>query len=154
MNYRRGVPADAENIAALIASFQRELTDDPSGTGAEQYLASVTVDAECKYLLSDRYFYTLAIAEIGLAGFIAIRDRSHIFHLFVSKPFQAIGLARRLWTLASMPEDATIAPPRYTVNSSLNAVPVYKALGFVPTSGIAHVHGISFLPMQLIVQAQ
>jgi hypothetical protein len=53
-----------------------------------------------------------------------------------------------------MPEDATIAPPKYAVNSSLNAVPVYKAFGFVPTSGFAHVHGISFLPMQLIVQAQ
>ena len=154
MNYRHGIPADAKDIAALIASFRRELTDDPSGAGAEQYLASVTVEAERNYLLSDRYLYTVAIDEVELAGFIAIRDSSHVFHLFVSKPYQGHGLARKLWTLAAEPGEKAAAPPRYTVNSSLNAVPVYKALGFVPTSGIAHVHGISFLPMQLIVRAQ
>jgi hypothetical protein len=39
MEFRVGSPADAEAIAGLIASFQSELTDDPSGVGAEGYLA-------------------------------------------------------------------------------------------------------------------
>jgi hypothetical protein len=39
MEFRVGSPADAEAIAGLIASFQSELTDDPSGAGAEGYLA-------------------------------------------------------------------------------------------------------------------
>src|SRR5262245_33041251 len=39
MKFRAGSPADAEAIATLIASFQSELTDDPSGAGAEEYLA-------------------------------------------------------------------------------------------------------------------
>jgi hypothetical protein len=50
MEFRAGSPADAEAIAGLIASFQSELTDDPSGAGAEEYLASVSVQAEREYL--------------------------------------------------------------------------------------------------------
>jgi hypothetical protein len=50
MEFRAGSPADAEAIADLIASFQSELTDDPSGAGAERYLVSVSVKAERDYL--------------------------------------------------------------------------------------------------------
>ncbi len=46
MEFRAGSSQDAEAIAGLIASFQSELTDDPSGAGAEEYLASVSVWAE------------------------------------------------------------------------------------------------------------
>jgi hypothetical protein len=35
-----------------------------------------------------------------------------------------------------------------TVNSSLSAVPVYQAFGFVPAEPIKRMHGISFLPMR------
>src|SRR5437868_9302169 len=76
MEFRAGSPADAEAIAALIASFQSELTDDPSGAGAERYLASVSVQAEREYLASERYRYLLAYSDSQLAGFIAIRDGS------------------------------------------------------------------------------
>jgi hypothetical protein len=50
MEFRAGLPADAEAIAALIDSFQSELTDDPSGAGADEYPVSVSVEAERKYL--------------------------------------------------------------------------------------------------------
>jgi predicted GNAT family N-acyltransferase len=36
----------------------------------------------------------------------------------------------------------------FTVNSSLSAVPVYQAFGFVPAGSIQSMHGISFLPMR------
>jgi predicted GNAT family N-acyltransferase len=36
----------------------------------------------------------------------------------------------------------------FTVNSSLSAVPVYEAFGFVPAGSIQRMHGISFLPMR------
>jgi ribosomal protein S18 acetylase RimI-like enzyme len=149
MNYRRGVPTDAEEIAALIASFQKELTDDPSGVGAEHYLRSVSDEAERSYLMSDRYVYTVAIDNDELAGFIAIRDRAHVFHLFVARSHQRRGLARQLWKLASVPAGSASVPGTYTVNSSLNAVPVYRSFGFVPTGEVTQVHGISYLPMKL-----
>jgi len=98
MEFRAGSPADAEAIAGLIASFQSDLTDDPSGAGAEEYLASVSVEAEREYLASERYQYLLAYSNSRLAGFIAIRDGSHLFHLFVERSHQGQGVARRLWS--------------------------------------------------------
>src|SRR5262245_52314877 len=100
MKFRAGGPGDAEAIAGLIASFQSELTDDSSGAGAEKYLASVSLQAEREYLASERYRYILAYSNSRLAGFIAIRDGSHLFHLFVERSHQRRGLARRLWERA------------------------------------------------------
>jgi GNAT superfamily N-acetyltransferase len=81
-------------MARLVASFQSELTDDPSGTGAEVYLASVSAQAQREYLTSPRYRYLLAYAGPQLTGFIAIRDGSHLFHFFVERAHQRQGLAR------------------------------------------------------------
>jgi len=148
MEFRAGSAADAEAIAALIASFQSELTDDPSGAGAEQYLASVSVQAEREYLASERYGYILAYSGSQLVGIIAIRDRSHLLHLFVERSYQRKGIARRLWERALEELCAPNSDGGFTVNSSLSAVPVYQAFGFVPTGPIQSAHGISFLPMR------
>ena len=100
MEFRTGSPVDAEVIAGLIASFQSELTDDPSGAGAEEFLASVSLRAERQLLSSERYRYFVAYSDSQLAGFIAIRDGSHLFHLFVDRAYQRQGLGRLLWQQA------------------------------------------------------
>ena len=148
MEFRAGSPADAEAIAGLIASFQSELTDDPSGVGADEFLASVSVQAERGYLASERYRYLLAYSNSQLAGFIAIRDGFHLFHLFVERTHQRQGIARRLWERALLQLCAPDSDGNITVNSSLFTVPVYQAFGFVPVGSIQRIHGISFLPMQ------
>jgi GNAT superfamily N-acetyltransferase len=148
MEFREGSPADAEAIAGLIDSFQSELTDNPSGVGAEHYLASVSVQAERDYLASERYRYLLAYSDSQLAGFIAIRDASHLFHLFVARSHQRQGIARCLWERALRELCAPGSNGAFTVNSSLSAVPVYQAFGFVPAGSLQSVHGISFLPMR------
>jgi GNAT superfamily N-acetyltransferase len=148
MEFRAGSPADAEAIAGLIASFQSELTNDPSGAGAERYLASVSVQAEREYLASARYWYLLANSGSQLAGFIAIRDGSHLFHLFVERAHQRQGIARFLWERALRELCAPGGEGAFTVNSSLSAVPVYQAFGFVPAGSLQSLDGISFLPMR------
>jgi GNAT superfamily N-acetyltransferase len=148
MEFRPGSPADAEAIAGLIASFQSELTDDPSAAGADEYLASVSLRAEHEYLASERYRYLVALVGEELAGFIAIRDNSHLFHLFVARRHQRNGLARCLWEQARHEAQLQGNPGNFTVNSSLGAVPIYKAFGFVPEGSVISIHGISFLPMR------
>jgi GNAT superfamily N-acetyltransferase len=148
MEFRAGSPADAEAIAGLIASFQGELTNDPSGAGAERYLASVSVQAEREYLASARYRYLLAYSGSQLAGFIAIRDGSHLFHLFVERAHQRQGIARLLWERALRELCAPGNEGAFTVNSSLSAVPVYQAFGFAPAESLQSLDGISFLPMR------
>jgi GNAT superfamily N-acetyltransferase len=148
MDFRAGLPADAEAIAGLIASFQSELTDDPSGAGAEEFLASVSLQAEREYLASERYRYLVAYSGSQLTGFIAIRDGSHLFHLFVERSHQGQGIGRRLWERALRQLCVPDSDGGLTVNSSLSAVPVYQAFGFVPTGAVQSVRGISFLPMR------
>ena len=148
MEIRTGSLADAEAIAQLIASFQSELTDDPSGAGAEEFLASVSLRAEREYLESPRYRYLLAYSDSQLAGFIAIRDGSHVFHLFVARAHQRQGIARLLWERAARDLCAPSSEGAFTVNSSLSAVPVYQAFGFAPAGSLQRMHGISFLPMR------
>ena len=126
MEFRPGTTADAEAIAGLIASFQSELTDDPSGAGAEQFLASVSLQAERDYLASERYRYLLAYSDSRLAGFVAIREDSHLFHLFVDRSHQGQGVARRLWERALQELCAPGSDGGFTVNSSLSAVPDTK----------------------------
>jgi GNAT superfamily N-acetyltransferase len=148
MEFRAGSLAHAEAIAGLIASFHAELTDDPSGAGAEEFLRSVSVQAERGYLASERYQYLLAYSGSQLAGFIAIRDRSHLFHLFVARSHQRQGVGRFLWNRALNDLCAPNSDGVLTVNSSLSAIPVYEAFGFVPAGAMQNMHGISFLPMR------
>jgi GNAT superfamily N-acetyltransferase len=149
MKLRPGIAADADAIAGLIASFQPELTDHPDGSGAGPYLASVSSQAERGYLESDRYSYIVAEHEGALLGFIALRDGSHVFHLFVARQHQRRGIARRLWQKAQAQALQAAAPRPFTVNASLVAVPVYRAFGFEPSGEVVSAHGISFLPMRL-----
>lgn len=151
MQLRSGTANDAEAIAALIASFQPELTDNPDGAGAESYLASVSGQAERRYLESPRYTYIVAEREGAMLGFIALRDVSHVFHLFVARDYQRTGVARRLWREAKAQALKTSAPRQFTVNSSLRAVATYRAFGFEPAGEVVSVHGISFMPMRLHV---
>ena len=148
LDIRAGSPSDAEAVAGLIASFQRELTDDPSGAGAESFLASVSLQAERDYLASERYRYLLAYSDSQLVGFVAIRDGSHLFHLFVERSHQGQGVARLLWEQALQELCAPDSYGGFTVNSTLSAVAVYEAFGFVPAGSIQREHGISCLPMR------
>lgn len=149
MNLRRGTVVDAGPIAELIASFQSELTLDPSGAGADQYLASVSEQAERLYLESPKYSFIVAEDGGTVAGFIAIRDNTHLFHLFVAGPLHRQGLARRLWHEAKEEALERGNPGEFTVNSSVNAIAVYKSFGFVPSAPVTTAHGITFLPMRL-----
>ena len=154
MKLRSGTAADAESIASLIASFQREITVHPDGEGAEQYFASVSPQAERGYLESSRYSVIVAENEGVMLGFIALRDVSHVFHMFVAREHQRKGVARCLWHEAKAEALKTGSPTQFTVNSSLGAVAVYRAFGFEPTGEVKSVHGISFLPMRLAVHRE
>jgi GNAT superfamily N-acetyltransferase len=152
MNTRSATPADARSLAGIIASFQPTLTLDPSGVGAEHYLASVSEEAERQYLESPRYTYLVAEHGGEVVGFIAMRDRTHLFHLFVAAEYQGQGIASRLWLQARGHAVRPGKPSVFTVNSSLNAVVVYERFGFVPSGAEVQAHGIAFLPMRLALR--
>jgi len=90
--------------------------------------------------------HVASVAEIGgvLAGFIAVRPPSHLFHLFVAARWHRHGVARALWQTAC----AQAAPAAvFTVNASPYAVPAYSALGFRRDGAQQCRNGVTFQPM-------
>lgn len=144
--FRPGRPDDAPALAALVRSHRALLTLDPEGRGAEAFLASVSEAAMRGYLESERFACTVAEVDGALAGFIALRDVTHLFHLFVETRHQRQGLARRLW-LQALDGRRRVPEAPFTVNASLNAVDVYRRLGFEAAGPVTEMHGIAFLPM-------
>lgn len=148
MRFELATVFDAQAISALILALSDPFFDSPERTGAEPFLASIGVQAVRGYLCADNFRYHVARTPSAIAGFIAVRDNTHLFHLFVSPAFQGQGLARRLWDRARSAAEQAGNPGVFTVNASLNAVPVYQAFGFACQGAVQSKHGISFQPMR------
>ncbi|HET7794137.1 MAG TPA: GNAT family N-acetyltransferase [Rhizobacter sp.] len=140
---------DAEAISALILELSAPFYDSPTREGSEPFVASVGAQATRRNLSAGNFSYRVARAGGVLAGVVALRDNAHLFHLFVAEPFQGQGLARRLWSLVEAEARKAGNPGLFTVNASLNAVPVYERFGFMRDGEVQHMHGISFQPMRL-----
>jgi GNAT superfamily N-acetyltransferase len=149
MEIRRARTCDAELISDLIVSLSHPFFINPSREGAEQFLASISAAAERGYISDPRYCFYIAEIEQDIAGFIAMRDYSHVFHLFVENRYQGRGIAKALWTVARNESKSQHGVRAYTVNASLNAVPIYERFGFVASSTEVQSHGVKFLPMRL-----
>lgn len=143
-------PHDAEAISALILSLAPYFLVEPDRPeSAEAFLATLAPAAMAERLADDRYRYHVAEADGVLAGVVGVRDASHLYHLFVAEPFHGRGIAARLWDTARRQARAQGNPGRFTVNSSLYAIPVYERLGFVATDVRQVQDGVAFLPMRL-----
>jgi len=141
--------ADASAISGLILSLQPYLTIEPDGSGAEEFLVSLSPDIIRRNLQDEKYCYQLAFDGEALAGVVAVRDNTHLFSLYVGSPWHGQGLGKRLWEVA---RDAALArgnPGSFTVNSSTFAEAMYRHLGFGATGPVAEMHGIRFIPMRL-----
>lgn len=90
------------------------------------------------------------MAEVDgtIAGFIAIRDGTHLFNLFVARTFQGQGIGRRLWEQALSQLPSCAAGLTITVNASPTAIPVYGAFGFRAVGGLEQIDGVAFVPMR------
>lgn len=116
----------------------------------------MTTEAAADFLRSNDEAALLAYREAGhvtsvaviddqVAGFIAVRPPSHVFHLFVAEKWQRRGVARALWEHVFEHAGADIGS--FTVNASPYAVQAYLALGFQCNGPLACRASVSFQPM-------
>ena len=132
---------DYSGLAALLQTLARTfIVPGMSQEAATTFLRENDTAALLAYREKG---HVASVAEVDgkLAGFIAIRPPSHLFHLFVAQAFQRQGIARALWEHAR--GDAT----RFTVNSSPYAIPAYIAMGFQCDGPLACHNGVTFQPM-------
>jgi GNAT superfamily N-acetyltransferase len=149
LHIRRATKEDAQAISQLILSLAHYFTLHPKGEGAEKFLSSISSSAITSYIEADNFMYFTGFLGDKLAGVAAIRDITHIFHLFVAEQFQRQGIARQLWTYAR--ESAILEGNirGFTVNSTPYALPVYEGFGFYATGPRAEKDGIAFIPMKM-----
>jgi GNAT superfamily N-acetyltransferase len=137
LRIRSATAGDASAISQLIASVMPALAQ-------EKDVAQWVADPAYKYLagwLGDT-----------LAGVVALRDNTHVFHLFVHPTMQRRGLGRKLWLHAKAHAVAAGNRSGLTVNAAPDAVPVYEQFGFVATGEKAEMNSIAYVPMRLSLE--
>lgn len=140
---------DAPAISRLIGSVARFFTLQPDGVGAEGFLKTISQGALSGCVADPRFAYFKAVENGTVAGVVAVRDASHLYHLFVDESFQRRGLSRQLWNHArAAVQDAN--PGYFTVNSTPYAQPVYERFGFVATGPRVETQGIAYVPMRWV----
>lgn len=103
--------------------------------------------------IASGFVYHVAEIDGAFAGFIAVRERSHVYSLYVDERWQRRGIARRLWETAraaALEGDGGAHPGAFTVNASNHALPFYEALGFVRTAPTQQ-SVVLYNPMRLVL---
>lgn len=149
MEIRRACLADAEPISRLVRGLSDTFFQSPGGAGAEPFFASTTPNAIAGNVAAANFDCVVAEEGGALAGYVALRDGRHLYHLFVAPRHQGRGLARTLWDVVRRRAEESGNPGEFTVNASLNAVPVYERFGFEATAEVVRAHGLVYLPMRL-----
>jgi ribosomal protein S18 acetylase RimI-like enzyme len=149
LQIREAVKADAGNIAGLIGEVAHYFLAEPGGQGAEGFLSTVTRPAIEGLIDNPGYVYFVGFMGNRLAGAAAIRDGTHVYHLFVHPEFQRQGIARSLWRTLQTSAAKQGSSTSFTVNSSLFAVPVYASFGFAAEAAPQTKNGICYQPMRL-----
>ena len=143
------VATDIPAVAALLRELAREyIVHESPPEGASTFLAENN-EMGVRGFLARGHVYHVAIIDGKLAGFVAVRDRCHLFHLFVGKCWHRRGVARALWEAAREAALAAGGDGVFTVNSSNFAVPVYEAFGFERVGPTQCAKGLYFNPMRL-----
>ena len=148
MRIRPIEPSDIPAVAALFRALAIEfIVHESPPEGAATFLRENDEEGVLGFM---RLGYVYHVAEIDgeLAGFIAIRERKHVHHMFVARQFHRRGVARALWDVARREAVNAGGDGSFTVNASNYALPVYEAMGFERTAPMQCVKGLYFNPMK------
>ncbi|WP_223468113.1 GNAT family N-acetyltransferase [Massilia soli] len=139
--------ADIGAAARLLEVLGREYFLGTCSPGQADAFVRENDAQALRRLVADGYVYHLAEIDGALAGFIGMRERRHVYHLFVAKECQRRGVGRRLWEHARQVAMQGGADGVFTVNASNYAVPMYESLGFVRAAAMQTKNGLAFNPM-------
>jgi GNAT superfamily N-acetyltransferase len=150
INIRKATATDAEKISELIYSLMHLFLVEPDGKGAEHFLHMSTPAELASFVAQPNINYLLGEDDSVFCGVVAVRNNSHLQHLYIVPSFQGRGVGKYLWETARDQAVASGNGGDFTVNASLNAVPFYKRMGFEATGDVSLAGGLRFQPMKLI----
>lgn len=140
---RTAIESDAPAVSELIEALAGYFASGSVSQISQKFWDSISVEAVTKRIASPDFCCFVAEDNNGLSGFVAFRNPSHLFHLFVATRAQSQGLGRLLWLKVL---DLSVSS-KITVNSSIFAIPFYQRLGFVRLGPDKSEDGISYSPM-------
>ena len=148
MKIRAASPQDAKAISALIQSVAHYFAVNPDGSGAEDFLKTISPESIERHINDSGFVYLVGFTDDHLIGVVSIRDNQHLYHLFVSPKFHRLGHARELWETAKDKAVQLENSGEFTVNSTLFAMPAYAKLGFEAIGPKVETKGIALIPMK------
>jgi ribosomal protein S18 acetylase RimI-like enzyme len=89
--------ADIFAAAALLRRAAEEfILHESTPQDAAAFLADQG-EAALRSRIASGYVYHVALVDGELAGFVGVRERSHVYGLYVDKRYQRRGIGRALW---------------------------------------------------------
>ena len=141
------VPSDYDRIATMVSTLASEHIAPSLGDGGIEVLLSSLGPEPTRKRILDNWFHLCAFKDDKLIGVVVVRPPSHLYHLFVVSDLQRQGIGGRLFAAADAASIASSQSHISTVNSSLNAVPVYERFGFAVDGPVVETNGVRHQPM-------
>lgn len=133
---------DAKYLSSIVKNLETYIFDCEMPQWFED---SICVDEFKTRILDKKYKHYVYILKNKIVGFLAIKDNSRIYHLFVDKEFQGKKIATKLWEFAKR----NTVFEELEVNSSLYAIKIYESFGFIANGDIQSYKEMKFLNMKL-----
>lgn len=145
MSIRLATENDVSKVVDLVASLAPYYLDNSIHELPSWFRNSLSASAFLTRISSPEYMNFVFEEAGSIAGYISLKDKSHLYHLFVPEEYQGRGIARLLWEHVKECSHANV----FFLRSSLYAVPIYKRFGFLESGPSGTKDGISFQPMEL-----
>lgn len=134
---------DIQSVSLLVnRAFTESVAPTLTNEGIINFASGVTPESIKERLLSGNTFVICKINNT-IVGIGEVRNKNHLNLLFVEPGMQRKGIGRKL--LMNLSDG--VESNEITVNSSLNAVNIYKKLGFKESGTKDEINGIKYQPM-------
>ncbi|WP_127556932.1 GNAT family N-acetyltransferase [Saccharospirillum alexandrii] len=144
MSIRAAINVDVPAVSSLVKALAHYYLDG-SGETLPSWLEDTLTHEAFLARLSDADYLNLVFEVSGaIVGYISVKKPGHLYHLFVAEEFQGQGISRSLWEHVKRQSQCS----RFSVRSSIHAVPVYKRFGFLESGPVGSRDGVSFQPME------
>ena len=137
---------DSVSIGSLVRSLADMYLQSTHSQLPGWFSETLSNEAFRTRMLNTDYQSWVYETDGGVVGYICLQNKSHLYHLFVAKSHQRMGIARCLWEHVVRHTNGK----DITVRSSINAISVYNKLGFINVGEEGHKEGVCFQPMVYI----
>lgn len=137
---REAILSDSPFLSDLSNSLACYLFDE---SVPKWFKEELSCESFKQRVLSDEYMHFIYIQDKKIVGFIAIKDKNHLFHLFVDKKYHRQGIATKLWEFVKVKIDVS----NMLVNASLYGIKAYESFGFEISDEEKQYLQLKFQPM-------